>query len=153
MGYIDDIRKMIGHYPLIMVGAGVLITDAQGRLLLGKRADNNCWGLPGGAMEPGESTESAARREALEETGLTVGQMDLFGVFSGPQLFYTYPNGDQVHNVSVVYQCCDFHGDLALDGEHHSFQFFAPGAIPEEISPPVRPIICAWVDQQLTDRQ
>lgn len=145
MGYIDDIRKMIGHYPLIMVGAGVLLTDAQGRLLLGKRADNGYWGLPGGAMEPGETTEAAARREALEETGLTVGQMDLFGVFSGPELFYTYPNGDQVYNVSVVYQSSDFTGEMKLDGEHRSFHFFAPGELPEEISPPIRPILQAWI--------
>lgn len=148
MGYIDDIRKMIGHFPLIMVGAGVLITDEQGRLLLGKRADNGFWGLPGGAVEPGETTEEAARREALEETGLTVGQMDLFGVFSGPELFYTYPNGDQVHNVSVVYRCSDFTGDLRGDDEHRGFCFFAADALPEAVSPPIRPIIRAWVEQQ-----
>ncbi len=148
MGYIDDIRKMIGHYPLIMVGAGVLLTDAQGRLLLGKRADNGRWGLPGGAMEPGETTEEAARREALEETGLTVGQMELFGVFSGPELFYIYPNGDQVYNVSVVYASSQTSGVLKGDGEHSRFHFFAPADIPEAISPPIRPIIQAWVAQQ-----
>lgn len=52
---------------------GVFIIDPQGRLLLlrshkwhGRRT------VPGGHIELGERIEDAARREALEETGLTI---------------------------------------------------------------------------------
>ena len=43
MGYILDLRKYVGHRPLIQVGASVIVEDAEGRLLLQLRADNHCW--------------------------------------------------------------------------------------------------------------
>lgn len=46
-------------------------------ILLLRRTDNRCWGLPGGAIEPGETLEDAARRERQEETGLVLSQLPL----------------------------------------------------------------------------
>ena len=50
----------------------VLLTcyDGQGRLLVGRRNDNERYTLPGGHVEPGESPDVAALREMYEETGL-----------------------------------------------------------------------------------
>jgi len=42
------------------------------------------YALPGGFMEWGESCEEGARRELLEETGLTVDGLEFVGVFSEP---------------------------------------------------------------------
>src|SRR5512143_1278875 len=103
MSYLSELREFVGHRPLLMVGATVLVFDRQNRLLLLKRADNQCWGPPGGAVEPGEVVEEAARRETLEETGLEIGDLSLFGVFGGEDQFYRYPNGDEVYNVTIVY--------------------------------------------------
>lgn len=144
MGYIEEMRQLVGHRPILLVGAAVLLTDEQGRLLLGLRSDNHCWGLPGGGMEPGEDLETTARRETREETGLKAGPLTLFGVYSGPQLFYIYPNGDQVYNVTVVYTCHQYSGALQNNDEHRTWQFFAPGELPEAISPPIVPIIRQW---------
>jgi 8-oxo-dGTP pyrophosphatase MutT (NUDIX family) len=83
MGYIDELGSLVGGRPLIMAGAAVLILNRRGHLLMMKRTDNGCWGIPGGAMEPGESLEETAIREAGEELGIDIRQMDLFGVFSG----------------------------------------------------------------------
>ena len=149
MAYIEELRKLIGHRPIIMVGAAVLVTDAQGRLLMGHRSDNHQWGIPGGSMEPGETLEETARRETEEETGLKVGKMELFGIYSGPEFFYTYPNGDQVYNVSVIYSSSDYQGALGENEEHSSFRFFAAAELPDAITPPIRPIIRQWVDQQV----
>jgi hypothetical protein len=46
MDYILQLRQYIGHRPILIVGAGILIVDAQNRLLLIKRSDNSCWGSP-----------------------------------------------------------------------------------------------------------
>ena len=55
------------------VGVSIVIHDEQGRVLLGLRRGKHgagTWGLPGGAIEPGEDPIEAARRELEEETGL-----------------------------------------------------------------------------------
>jgi 8-oxo-dGTP pyrophosphatase MutT (NUDIX family) len=141
MDYIQSLRQHIGHAPILMVGAAILIVDEQNRLLLLKRSDSGCWGPPGGGTELGEVVEEAARRETREETGLQVGEMSLFGIFSGPALYYKYPNGDEVYNVTIVYLSDDITGDLRLNGEHTEWRWFAPGDIPKNISPPIKPVI------------
>ena len=141
MDYILQLRQYIGHRPILMVGAAILVVDEHNRLLLMKRSDSGCWGPPGGATEPGERVEEAAKRETLEETGLEIGEMELFGVFSGPELYYKYPNGDEVYNVTIVYLSHDFSGEVKLDHEHTAFHWFAVREIPEDISPPIIPVI------------
>ena len=49
MDYILQLRQYIGHRPILMVGAAILVIDAQNRMLLMKRSDSGCWGPPGGA--------------------------------------------------------------------------------------------------------
>ena len=141
MDYILQLRQYIGHRPVLMVGAGIFILDEQNRLLLMKRRDNECWGFPGGATEPGEAVEDAAKRETLEEANITVGDMSLFGVFSGPELYYKYPNGDEVYNVTIMYLSRDWQGDIQISEEHTEWCWFAAGEIPANISPPIKPII------------
>ncbi len=102
MDYIRYIRSMVGQRPVIMVTAGVVILNAESELLMQRRADGSGWGLVGGFMELGESVEETARREVFEETGLTVGRLELFGVFSPPELV-TYPNRDRAQIVTVSY--------------------------------------------------
>ena len=143
MDYIQQLRQIVGHHPILMVGAAILVVDHQDRLLLMKRADSGYWGLPGGATGPGERVEDAARRETLEETGLQIGEMELFGVFSGPELYYKYPNGDEVYNVTIIYHSNEWQGDVRINDEHTGFRWFPRDEIPtlELISPPIVPVI------------
>jgi 8-oxo-dGTP pyrophosphatase MutT (NUDIX family) len=146
VSYIQELRKYVGNQPLIMVGAAVLVLDHERRLLLMRRTDNGFWGVPGGSMEPGESLEETAIRETKEETGLVVEQLDLFGVFSGPGLYYKYPNGAEVYNVTVVYRSRLVNGTIDLDPHEHSdFQYFDISHLPEDVSPPIKLILAELV--------
>ncbi|MFD9035403.1 NUDIX hydrolase [Streptomyces sp. NPDC059567] len=51
------------------LGAGVVVTDERGRVLLGLHP-TGAWELPGGKVDAGESIEEAAVRELAEETTL-----------------------------------------------------------------------------------
>ena len=60
-----------GRYGRIE-GANVLVTDAEGRILVVKPTYSRQWMLPGGRVERGETPHEAAVRETREETGLDV---------------------------------------------------------------------------------
>ena len=141
MDYILQLREYIGHRPILMVGAGIFLLDEQNCLLMLRRSDNGCWGLPGGSTEPGEVVEDAAKRETFEETHLEIGEMSLFGVFSGPELYYKYPNGDEVYNVTIMYLSHNWRGEIELNNEHTEWKWFAANEIPEDVSPPIKPVI------------
>ena len=59
-------------------GVGVAIIKPCGKVLIGKRKGSHgpaTWAFPGGHLETGESIFECAAREALEETGLVLGDM------------------------------------------------------------------------------
>lgn len=147
--YIMELRKTVGHRPLLQVGASVIVEDPQGRILLQLRSDNHCWGYAGGSVELDEVVEDAAKRELLEETGLIALELELFGVFSGKDCHYVYPNGDEVSNVDIVYVCRNYTGTLQCQpGEVDELRFFNANEIPENISPPVRNALMKWCDKK-----
>lgn len=148
--YVKTMRSMIGTKPLLICGASVIVIR-DGHILLQKRKDNGCWGYHGGCLELGERLEDAAKRELYEETGLKVNSMKLYGVFSGPELHYVYPHGDEVYNVDTVYICDDFEGELSADPvEVSELRWFPLNEVPENLSPPVRGIIREFIRQRLS---
>lgn len=146
MGYVKDIRSKIGHDEFIGVGAGIFIYK-DNKVLLQKRKDNLCWSMHAGGLEIGESVEDAAKRELFEETGLIANTMELLGVFSGDGMRYTYPNGDKVSIVQIMYVCNDFSGELLAEtDETVELAWFDIDDIPEEISPPDKKAFQAFID-------
>ena len=147
-GYIMGLRKIVGHRPLLQVGASTVVRDEKGRILLQKRTDNGCWGYAGGSVELDENVEAAARRELFEETGLIAQEMRLVGVFSGPELHYVYPNGDEVSNVDILFECTKWTGELVMqEDETADLRFFYPDDIPENLSPPIILPLKAYLEQ------
>ncbi|MGN0165510.1 MAG: NUDIX hydrolase [Lachnospiraceae bacterium] len=145
MGYIMSLRKVLGHRPLVMTCAGVLILDENNRLLLQKRADNGLWGYPGGSMEPGESFEACAKREVMEETGLLCRELEFFTTVSGEEGHYTYPNGDEIYAAEVVFLCRTYEGMLYMQKDEVSeLKFFSLDALPEITHNNVEPIKRLW---------
>lgn len=147
MNYVRDLRALVGTRPLILVGAGVLIVNERQELLLQRRTDDGLWGIPGGGLEPGESTEDAARREAREETGLIVGAMTLFGVFSGRELHHVYPNGDEAFIVSVVYRSRDVSSELRAGADETlELRYFSASELPAvSLVAPNKPIVAQFL--------
>ena len=147
-GYIAEMRKLVGHRTLMQCAASVACIDEQGRILLGKRADNHLWGYSGGAAEIDERAEDCARRELFEEMGLIADELTFFCVNSGPEAHYVYPNGDEVSNFEIVYVCRKWHGEpKACDGEMEDLRFFSRDEIDlETIMPPTRRVTAALME-------
>ena len=148
-GYIQEMRKLVGHRTIIQCAASVICVDELGRALLGKRTDNHLWGYSGGSAEIDERAEDCARRELLEEMGLTAEKLEFFFLNSGPETHYIYPNGDEVSNFEIIYLCRSWRGEpRAADGEMEELRFFAPEEIDlGEISPPIRPVMAAFIQR------
>lgn len=132
MSYISELRKYIGQNPIINVGATVLVLNNHHEILLNLRTDTNTWGMIGGSMELGESLEETAARELWEEAGLKAERFELLDVFSGKELYFVYPNGDQTYTVAVLYRAVNAAGKLQIrDGESSRLQFFPLDSLPE----------------------
>ena len=77
------------------------MANSKNEILLQRRSDFNAWGLPGGALEFGESAPKACVREFLEETGLKVRTKSLLGVSTN--FIQHYPNQDVAQAVTVEF--------------------------------------------------
>lgn len=51
-------------------GAGCVVVDDEGRILMGRRSDDKLWATPGGHVEPMEDFDQGALRELREEAGI-----------------------------------------------------------------------------------
>lgn len=138
-----DLRKIVGHRPLIQCAGSIIIENEKGEVLLGRRTDNHLWGYAGGSIELSENIEECAKRELFEEMGLVADEMELFMVNSGPEAHYVYPNGDEVDNVEIIYICRKYHGVIRRQEEEiEELRFFDPKEVTlDVISPPIRPVL------------
>ncbi len=131
MGYITDLRKHIGHDPLIGVGATTLVFNDKNELLLNLRADTNTWGIPGGSMELYETIEETAIRELKEETGICAEELELVTVLSGKEYYFEYPNGDKMCTVIVLFKVLNYNGTVEIsDGESKALAFYPLDDLP-----------------------
>ncbi|MEH7225247.1 NUDIX hydrolase [Bacillus sp. JJ1566] len=140
--YTREIRNLIGNRPFILVGSTVIVKNKEGKILLQHRSDTYEWGLPGGAMEPGENLEETAKRELFEETGLVAEIYEHIDTLSGKELYFKYPNGDEVYNVIALFIASEISGDLkANDGESIDLKFFSKEEIPNNLDERARIIM------------
>ncbi len=162
MGYIASVNKVLRKVPLtgwiislkkkprILCTAGVILVDSKGRILLQLRGDDNNWCIPGGALEIGESVETAAMREVFEETGIIVNDMKLFNIYSGNEQYHIYPDGNEFYFVSTVFISSKFHGDICVDGvESKELKFFSIHDLPYNISPTNKPMLKDLVEKAI----
>ena len=130
-----------------LCGASVIIFKGE-QVLLQQRKDNKCWAYHGGRIENGEIVEEAAKREVFEETGLTIGKMKLFGVFSGPEQHHIYPDGNEVDIIDIVFLSDDFSGNLLKqEAEVLNLKWFDYNKIPENLSPPIKTPLLKFISE------
>jgi len=148
-GYIKEMRKYVGHAPILTCACGVIIENDDGEILLQKRQDNGRWAIIGGSMEMGESFEEAVKREAKEESGLTLGKLDLFKLVSGRERIIEYPNGDICFGPGIIFITKDFVGEIVNDPEEvMEHRFFKHTELPSDLNKFDADIILEWADRK-----
>ncbi len=146
-GYVKWLRERIGHRLVYLVYATTLVFDEAGRILVQRRYDFDWLGLPGGALEFGESLRACAARETYEETGVEVSIERLVGVFSHPDYNLRYPNGDRVQQWTACFVGRMTGGDLRPDGgETLSVTWLPVDAALPQFPPAYRAMVRAALD-------
>jgi ADP-ribose pyrophosphatase YjhB (NUDIX family) len=102
-------KKEVG-YVTCKLGVNAAVFR-EGRILLEQRADDRCWGIPGGWVDPNETPEQAAGREIKEEASLHVEVRKLIDVFSRPAGAFGQPHS----SCHLLYFCELAPADLATD--------------------------------------
>lgn len=77
---IEPLRATLFTNPSPLPVSDAAVIDEHTRILLVRRADNQLWAMPGGALAAGETAADGAVREALEETGVTCTPVSLIAV-------------------------------------------------------------------------
>ena len=131
-----NLRKDIGHRPLVICACGCLIFNERGQVLLQKRRDDNLWGNPGGIMELGESIYDTVKREVNEETNLDLKEeeLKLFNIYSGEGQHHIYPNKDEAYFVNIVFETNQYTGKIKSDCESVELKFFNIKDLPTNIT-------------------
>lgn len=139
--FITNLRTKIGNDPLWLTGITTYVEDAQGRILLGKRADTGQWALIYGIVEPAEEPANTCVRETLEETGVDIQPVCLVSVKSSPYMV-TYANGDQCQYMDLLFFCrprIDGNAQPRVaDDESLEVGWFAPDALPQPLATSTR---------------
>ncbi|HEY1621524.1 MAG TPA: NUDIX domain-containing protein [Streptosporangiaceae bacterium] len=128
--HIEELRTLVGHRLLWFATTRAVVTDGQGRVLLGRFPGHSDWTIPGGVIDPGEQPADAAARECFEETGIVAVPQAISSVAVSPVV--THPNGDLTQHLDIVFRCQAVGGEpRPRDGELAAAGWFDAGALPE----------------------
>lgn len=136
--YLGRLRRRVGSDLVLMPGASTMVIDADERILLLRRADDDTWCMPGGAAEMGSSFVTTALTELLEESGFVAHAEDLvpFASISEPAVHVlTYPNGDVTHCFAIWFAVRRWTGSLVTDEESVDAVFCARDDLPHPLQP------------------
>lgn len=113
----------MGFDDWFRLSAHAVITDSSGRvLLLRANYGDHGWGLPGGALDPGETVHAALLRECDEELGTRVDIQYLSGVYAH----------SAVRSHAFIFRCSLPEGvEIRLSDEHSEARYWDPDDLPD----------------------
>lgn len=130
----------VEHHKPMKVSVGVIIKDADQKILLGKRKGvigEGTWGLPGGHIKHGESILDCAKREVFNEVNINVKDIELLEVVEMVE------TGVDFQLIELGYKCEKWEGILELKEHKYcsEWKFFSIDKLPKEIFEPHRKIV------------
>lgn len=87
-----------GAYGIVMQDSEILFTLKKSGPYKG------LWGLPGGAIEFGETPEETLKRELLEETALAAAQLELLSIATAIGEYNDHGESYQFHHIGIIYK-------------------------------------------------
>lgn len=120
-----------------LAGVSVIVKDLRGQLLVVRHSYGpQVWGLPGGGLNKGEDPESAARRELLEEVGITAERMKPLGTIE--ETVSGSPHTAYLFEATVI------EGAVPDCREVVEARFFPPHSLPEPLGAFTRTRLAHW---------
>ena len=113
------------HNPLVTVD--LIIKYNEGLILIKRKNPPSGWALPGGFVDYGETLESAAKREAKEETGLDVELIRQFHAYSDP-------NRDPRHHTITIVFLAKADGKLKAGDDAKEIGIFTENTLPVKVA-------------------
>ena len=116
---------------------GILFNENREQVLLVQRRDLPVWVLPGGGLDPNESTEEGVKREVLEETGYQVAIV---------RKIATYLPVNLMTQKTHFFECKIIGGQAKLNAEAKQIKYFPANKLPTRLPPPFH----GWIKDALT---
>lgn len=126
--YYDDPKAPPANS--LVPSVNVVVTNDNGDIVMIKRADNDNWALPGGAIDLGESLTQAAIRETKEETGIDCEITGLAGIYSDPKHIILYTSNNEARQeFSIVLTARATAGQPTPSNETSEVRWISPSDI------------------------
>lgn len=139
----------MSQHTHVVAGVGVLITNKQGQILMGKRSSKHApyWSIFGGHVDPGESFEDCAIREIKEEIGIDIQAPIVFGISNNLQTY----RQEGKHTVSICLHV-EYNGEVEpriMEADKcESLMWVSPDKLPEPYFEASRNAVDLWLTQR-----